>query len=785
MMIVLGVAGRPDTAADFGIVHGATAALLYSFSANARNIVLSPGSSISTGSILTTRLLLLLPLGGLSLLLSMQLAEVGSVLALALVLRRCAEWIAEVHISDMEVRSQVRPAARQLLLQALLFPPVAVVLLTDHLLAFPLLFAWASSPAWMCIGFIAGQTRMRELAARGWLQLLPHFGSTAVIGISVYVFRLLVLLLVGKTVAGDLYTAFAMGGLLGAVYGHAIGPTLTLHEIRKDSARPPLWALLTLGLVTISGCGLWLLAQSAPHALAFTGKTAFFWSAVGLSLIGSIVMILAWRLRLRILQHQEDNDVFGPDVLINVLVVAAVPYVFYLVGVEAMAGLYLLSAALSLVFYYSARKSADLRISSNPTFTSIARRVIAFLLLLPLFFQLSGSIFRETIYLFDTAGSLMRLPIPVSVIACFGGIVLLGGYSRANLSLTVLFATFALMLISSTMLAYDEGGQEQAKLILMIQFVLPMFALVLGQLYAEDPAEQPILAAIFFWLLAAIVPLQLVATWLQGRIVLTPYVYLFSLYQHLQYVPVIFTAVYLLALSALWEQPRYRRPLFALGAVMGVYVAASMSMLAIGLLGAGIAGIAGYMVWRGVRTRQLLLLALVAPALCAVYFFGASGNTDFFAKYRLSDDTDIAMPFNVVERLEYWKFYSDSILSDARTTALGHSVPPDRSKYRSAHNYYLDFAYNFGIIALLPLLALIVATFRGLWRKRTSLFSSPFLLGLASIVLFLVLPDNLLKVGMRQPYPGILTFFLWGLLLGSLFPPESMERRTNTKESPA
>jgi hypothetical protein len=40
--------------------------------------------------------------------------------------------------------------------------------------------------------------------------------------------------------------------------------------------------------------------------------------------------------------------------------------------------------------------------------------------------------------------------------------------------------------------------------------------------------------------------------------------------------------------------------------------------------------------------------------------------------------------------------------------------------------------------------------------------------GLTIVVLFLVIPDNLLKVGMRQPYPGIITFFLWGLLLARL-----------------
>jgi hypothetical protein len=45
------------------------------------------------------------------------------------------------------------------------------------------------------------------------------------------------------------------------------------------------------------------------------------------------------------------------------------------------------------------------------------------------------------------------------------------------------------------------------------------------------------------------------------------------------------------------------------------------------------------------------------------------------------------------------------------------------------------------------------------------------------VVLFLILTDNSLKVGMRQPYPGILTFFFWGVLLSRLFPPSAARSR--------
>jgi uncharacterized RDD family membrane protein YckC len=46
--------------------------------------------------------------------------------------------------------------------------------------------------------------------------------------------------------------------------------------------------------------------------------------------------------------------------------------------------------------------------------------------------------------------------------------------------------------------------------------------------------------------------------------------------------------------------------------------------------------------------------------------------------------------------------------------------------------------------------------------------SSSFL-GLAIVVLIVLFVDNSLKVGLGQPYPGIISFFLWGILLSRLY----------------
>ncbi len=780
LMVVLGLSGNPEMAADVGIVHGAAIALFYSFSANARNILLNRQSAISPDLILGTRLLLFLPLALLSLWLSVHFGRVEILLAAVLVMRNCSEWIAELVLGSAEVRQDQPYAKRFLALQIAAFMVVSGWLIAGLPHAMPILFAWAVSPLCIPSKLEAGKTRLPTPESGGWLQLLPHFGSTAVIGVSVYVFRLLILLLVGKVVAGELYTAFAIGGILGSVFAQAIGPTLILREARDGHAALPSWIKYLMAGAAMAGLVIFAIAILAPDSLASAGKSTLFWQATGASLVGGCVMVIAQGFRLRLLQNHARRDTFGPDVLANILLVAAVPYVFYLLGKDALGLLYLLGSVLALLFYGSAIKRVPQSHSSPMQMQWQSRwipPVIVISLLLPLFFQINGAVFRDIAFIFDTEGQLSRLPVPLSVLACYGAVLLIGGYSRARLSLTGLFLTFVLMLITSVLLSHVHPGHEQAKLILLIQFVLPMFALVLGQMFLNNPEDITFVARCFLGLIAVLVPAQLAATWAQGHLLLTPYLYLFSIYQHLQYVPMIMVAAYLLALYVLWGHRACRALLLGIAIPMGVYTGASVSALATACLIVGVC-VFPVLLWRQRRkASSAMLLGIVVTVSAAAYFSLAAGKLD--GKYgliRLHTDSSLFAPKNLAERIRYWAFYSEEILSSAKTAALGHVAPPDRKKTPSAHNYYLDFAYNFGILPLLPLLAMLGLTVAGILRQWRSILGSAPYTCLAAIVLFLLIVDNSFKVGMRQPYPGIVTFFLWGILLSRLFPERPANR---------
>lgn len=135
------------------------------------------------------------------------------------------------------------------------------------------------------------------------------------------------------------------------------------------------------------------------------------------------------------------------------------------------------------------------------------------------------------------------------------------------------------MLLTSLLLGLGTNGEGRLKLILLIQYILPMFALVLGQQFGGHEDALALVARAALLVLLVIVPLQLLATLLARGVLLSPSVFLFSIYQHLQYVSLLFVAAYVLALFSLWGRPRFNSCLLGLTFAMGGYVVLSWSLL--------------------------------------------------------------------------------------------------------------------------------------------------------------------------------------------------------------
>lgn len=402
---------------------------------------------------------------------------------------------------------------------------------------------------------------------------------------------------------------------------------------------------------------------------------------------------------------------------------------------------------------------------------------IAITLLFPLFVQISGGIYNNPIPVHDSGGLLDKLPLPISIGACVFGILALGkNYRQATPAILFILAFGAAMLLS-LFFAGESPDVERRKVVLAAQILLPTMGLVLGQLVRD---EQNVIPRAFMWVLLLMVPFQLCAGWWQQTRTLTHYLYAFSIYQHFQFVPVIFVLAFCIVMVHLWDQ--HKVLLRPLAAVMAIYVIASASLLAIGLYSGFVALFFLQRTWRLKTTRWIGFLMFGAGMLAVVilmslyysfakdYSFNNNnisdfgGNNQYIGKFKKLAEGK--MPVNVEERLADWTMFLKGTTENYRTLMFGHVEPLPREVRTSAHNWYLDFAYNFGLIALLPVVALIVFTMYLVWRFRRSLPGETW--WLAGLLAFMVFVDSNLKVTLRQPYPGIIVYFLWGLLLSRL-----------------
>jgi hypothetical protein len=765
LLIGVGLLGEPALAADLAIAQGAVIATFFAFSANARNLLLQREQPPPIDDLVLARLLLMVPLALLAYFLSVEAADVSPGLAGAVILRRASEWLSELHLSKMEREEDRRGASASLALQGgALVVVVGALLLTPGAFLL-LLWLWALTPLVGSIRLLRALRRASLARVRSafWL-LTPHIGSTAIVGVSIYLLRLIIVLVTERPFAGVLFTALAIGSFSGTVFANVLGPSLALQAgSRSRGLRLAIGGLAVMGvLLTLGGAFL---------ATSPLGQSAFFWSATGLSLFGSAVMIHAQRFRLLLFQSARGEALFGPDVIRTLSLMIAVPAFAVVIGWEMLAGVYLLDALLTWVVYAGAYRHAKASGWLPERAENWLPGIVGAMLLLPLFIQLKGEVYHSpSLPMVDSGGRILNLPLPISLAACFVGTLLLARFEQARRSMVLVFFLFFGMALTSVITTGGQIDYGSRKLLLLLQFLLPVFALALGEMIGHETRHYSSLPRVFLYFLLAFVPVQLALTWAQGQHVLTHDMLVFSIYQHRQYVPVVFIGAYLLALFSLWRDPAQRPVLVALGALMGVYAAMAFSALALGLFMLG----AGVFTAKRLRPAQALGIFFAIAAGVAATMWALRNTGEFLEKYQPSATTLASgergpeLPQSVSRRITDWTIHGRGIVDTPQTFFFGHSEALDRAVSTSAHNYYLDFIYNFGAVAFLPLFGLLGYTVLLVLRNRSALSADLGLLGLALVVLFLVLVDSNFKVTLRQPYPGVLTFFLWGLLLSRL-----------------
>ncbi len=387
-------------------------------------------------------------------------------------------------------------------------------------------------------------------------------------------------------------------------------------------------------------------------------------------------------------------------------------------------------------------------------------------LFVPLFFRLDGSVYADVKILAESGGVIALLPLPISILICFAALfLLLPSVLNAPAGIFLIGGTITCGVIS-ILLSSDGVTGPQRKLMMLVQVLMPMAGLVLGQLVRDG---EKILAKAFLLTLWVVVPMQLILTLAQEKDMLTHYFHIFSIYAHIQFVTLIFVSAFVYASANLWNE--YKWLISGLAVLMFFYVSRSYSFLTIAAYLAAVIVFIGRQLSRLYFSKSpvigIAILITVFIGVGSIVHLKNQGNAQLFLG-KFTDILNGKIPPNVQERFDDWKRFGNGIVESGKTVAVGHAEPMPREIRSSPHNWYVEQMYTFGLVALVPILALIIYTGYLCFVRRRSIPSHTW--WLAGIVFYLVVIDSNFKVTLRQPYPGIFAYFMWGLLLSALLP---------------
>lgn len=345
LLILAGLSGKEELAADIAIAQGAILAVFMSMSGNARSLILSDQTHQSESELFYFRLFLLLPAAAIAFYLARIVIDLPLSLLLGLILRKSLEWLIDILLASREKHTDITYAGNYLLVNAIGLFILSIQIIFMEESSFHYAFwVWALSPCWALLSYLSQYRYQWTIVGYAqFVKYIPHVGSSAIIGMTTYILRILLVILVGKIIAGQLFTAFAIGGIVSAFYTYALGPTLVL----QNSITTRVKVIIYAGIFVLLGGVVYLNTEGA----IFRSYSPYFVEMIAVSIMGGGIMLVAQHIRLRILQGYKE-DVFVPDALANILFLSSIPFIFHLLGEKALIFLFLWSSGLNFIFYF-------------------------------------------------------------------------------------------------------------------------------------------------------------------------------------------------------------------------------------------------------------------------------------------------------------------------------------------------------------------------------------------------------------------------------------------------
>ncbi len=347
IIVLLGLKSNFSLIADISILQSIIFMIFFPFSGYSRNYILNSSENDLIQSILNFRSLLYLPLILFSLLISYYIVSLDFKMLLLMVIVGSSFWFIEIFLTEAE-----KQKSSCITITLILFNLIGLIYLFSSEINLNsirnyLFFLFIIYAPFISYTFLKNifNVNFKNLKTTFKNKILRQIGGTTVVGLSSFILKFFLLLILPKTIAGTIFLGYTIGAALCTTITYSFIPSVIFNNYIKLKR-----AFITFCIIFCMAGILVIIIKYFKMTILNKNQDLFLICSL-FSLGGSLISIFSQYYKLYVSHIITDLNVFLYELLINLITIILVILAVLFLNEYGSVFTYILSGICSLYVY--------------------------------------------------------------------------------------------------------------------------------------------------------------------------------------------------------------------------------------------------------------------------------------------------------------------------------------------------------------------------------------------------------------------------------------------------
>ena len=347
LIVLVGLKGNISLVADITILQSILFMFFFPLNGNARNYLLNSVDKNLVKNILNLKSLIFVPLFFITYISASFVLEINSTSLLLLILVGSISWFLEIFITEAEKNKKYKVIILLILLNIIgIIYLIFSELTFKNLNYFCIYFILFNSPI-ILLKFYQNlfNINFKNLKNVFFTKILNQIGGTTIIGLSSFILKYSLLLILPKTIAGTLFLSFTIGASLCTAITYSLMPSVIFNNLIQMKKSMIIFFLL----FCLAGIIVIFIKTLQIEIIEFNQD--LFLISLLFSLAGSFINIFSQYYKFLVSSIITDLNLSLYEMIINGCTIIIVVLLIIFINEYGAVLTYILSGLISLYFY--------------------------------------------------------------------------------------------------------------------------------------------------------------------------------------------------------------------------------------------------------------------------------------------------------------------------------------------------------------------------------------------------------------------------------------------------